>query len=48
MQCRNKDQEKASIYVFTVEDEANREENNARKEFDYVSVEAFWIEPKKG
>lgn len=48
MQCRNKDQEKASIYVFTDEAEAKREEEAARGEYDIVSVEAFWIERKQG
>lgn len=43
IQCRNKDQEKADIYIFTDKDEMKCEMKGARKEYDYVSVDAFWI-----
>lgn len=43
MQCRSKDQEKADIYIFTDENEMKCEMKRARKEYDYVSVDTFWI-----
>lgn len=34
---------KADVYIFTDEDEMKCEMKGARKEYDYVSVDAFWI-----